>query len=31
VIIKEGNHSLTRFEWRETLYTKLEAFLTAND
>ena len=27
VIIKDGNHSLSRFEWRETLLTKLEAFL----
>jgi dipeptidyl aminopeptidase/acylaminoacyl peptidase len=31
VIIKDGNHSLARYEWRETLFTKLEAFLTAND
>ena len=22
VLIKDGNHSLTRYEWRETLYTK---------
>ncbi len=31
VLIKDGNHSLTRFEWRETLYTSLEAFLAANN
>jgi dipeptidyl aminopeptidase/acylaminoacyl peptidase len=31
VVIKDGNHSLTRYEWRETLYTKLEAFLAANN
>ena len=31
VIIKDGNHSLSRFEWRETLLTKLEAFLAANN
>jgi dipeptidyl aminopeptidase/acylaminoacyl peptidase len=31
VIIKDGNHSLTRYEWRETLLTKLEAFLAANN
>jgi dipeptidyl aminopeptidase/acylaminoacyl peptidase len=30
VVIKGGNHSLARFEWRETLLTKLEAFLAAN-
>lgn len=30
VVIKDGNHSLTRYEWRETLLTKLEAFLAAN-
>jgi dipeptidyl aminopeptidase/acylaminoacyl peptidase len=30
VIIKDGNHSLSRFEWRETLLTKLEAFLATN-
>jgi dipeptidyl aminopeptidase/acylaminoacyl peptidase len=30
VVIKDGNHSLTRYEWRETLYTRLEAFLAAN-
>ncbi|HET7810201.1 MAG TPA: S9 family peptidase [Steroidobacteraceae bacterium] len=30
VIIKNGNHSLTRAEWRETLLTKLETFLAAN-
>jgi dipeptidyl aminopeptidase/acylaminoacyl peptidase len=29
--IKEANHSLTRYEWRELLYTKLEAFLAANN
>ncbi|HLA73430.1 MAG TPA: S9 family peptidase [Steroidobacteraceae bacterium] len=31
VIIKDGNHSLSRYEWRETLLTKLEAFLAANN
>jgi dipeptidyl aminopeptidase/acylaminoacyl peptidase len=31
VVIKDGNHSLTRYEWRETLYTKLEKFLAANN
>jgi dipeptidyl aminopeptidase/acylaminoacyl peptidase len=31
VIIKDGNHSLSRFEWRQTLLTKLEAFLAANN
>jgi len=31
VIIKDGNHSLTRYEWRETLYTNLEKFLAANN
>lgn len=31
VIIKDGNHSLSRFEWRQTLLTKLETFLAAND
>jgi dipeptidyl aminopeptidase/acylaminoacyl peptidase len=31
VIIKDGNHSLSRFEWRTTLLTKLEAFLAANN
>lgn len=30
VIIKNGNHSLTRAEWRETLLSKLETFLAAN-
>jgi dipeptidyl aminopeptidase/acylaminoacyl peptidase len=30
VIVKDGNHSLARYEWRETLLTKLEAFLAAN-
>jgi dipeptidyl aminopeptidase/acylaminoacyl peptidase len=30
VIIKEGNHSLSRFEWRETLLTSLERFLAEN-
>ena len=29
-IIKDGNHSLSRYEWRKTLLTKLEAFLAAN-
>ncbi len=27
VIIKDGNHSLTRFEWRQTLLANLEGFL----
>jgi dipeptidyl aminopeptidase/acylaminoacyl peptidase len=31
VIIKDGNHALSRFEWRQTLLTKLEVFLAAND
>jgi dipeptidyl aminopeptidase/acylaminoacyl peptidase len=31
VIIKDGNHSLSRFEWRQTLLTKLEGFLAANN
>jgi dipeptidyl aminopeptidase/acylaminoacyl peptidase len=31
VVIKDGNHSLSRYEWRETLYTKLEKFLAANN
>jgi dipeptidyl aminopeptidase/acylaminoacyl peptidase len=31
VIIKDGNHSLSRFEWRQTLLTKLETFLAANN
>ena len=31
LIIKDGNHSLSRFEWRQTLLTKLEAFLAANN
>lgn len=31
VVIKEGNHSLSRYEWRETLLTRLEAFLAANN
>ena len=30
VIIKDGNHSLTRAEWRETLLSRLESFLAAN-
>lgn len=30
VVIKDGNHSLTRYEWRSTLLTKLEAFLAKN-
>jgi dipeptidyl aminopeptidase/acylaminoacyl peptidase len=29
--IAQANHSLTRYEWRELLYTKLEAFLAANN
>ncbi len=31
VVIHDGNHSLSRYEWRETLLTKLEAFLAANN
>ena len=31
VVIKEGNHALSRYEWRETLLTRLEAFLAANN
>jgi dipeptidyl aminopeptidase/acylaminoacyl peptidase len=31
VIIKDGNHALSRFEWRQTLLTKLEAFLAAHN
>jgi dipeptidyl aminopeptidase/acylaminoacyl peptidase len=31
VIVKDGNHSLSRFEWREILLTKLESFLAANN
>ena len=31
VVIKDGNHSLSRYEWRETLLAKLEAFLAANN
>jgi len=31
VLIKGGNHSLTRYEWREALYTNLEKFLAANN
>jgi dipeptidyl aminopeptidase/acylaminoacyl peptidase len=30
VVIKDGNHSLSRYEWRETLLTKIEAFLATN-
>ena len=30
VIVKDGNHSLSRFEWRRILLTKLESFLAAN-
>jgi len=30
MIIKDGDHSLSRFEWRQALFTKLEAFLAAN-
>jgi dipeptidyl aminopeptidase/acylaminoacyl peptidase len=30
VVIKDGGHSLTRFEQRESLFTKLEAFLAKN-
>jgi dipeptidyl aminopeptidase/acylaminoacyl peptidase len=31
VVIKDGNHSLSRYEWRHTLFSKLEAFLAANN
>jgi dipeptidyl aminopeptidase/acylaminoacyl peptidase len=27
IVIKDGNHSLSRFEWRSTLYKSLEDFL----
>src|SRR5262245_59959691 len=30
VVIKDGNHSLSRYEWRETLLTKLDGFLSKN-
>lgn len=30
MIIKDGDHSLSRFEWRQALYAKLEEFLKAN-
>jgi dipeptidyl aminopeptidase/acylaminoacyl peptidase len=30
VVIKDGNHALSRFEWREMLLTRLESFLAAN-
>jgi dipeptidyl aminopeptidase/acylaminoacyl peptidase len=30
VLIEDGNHSLSRFEWRTTLLTGLEAFLAKN-
>jgi dipeptidyl aminopeptidase/acylaminoacyl peptidase len=30
VVIEDGNHSLSRYEWRETLLTKIEAFLATN-
>jgi len=30
VVIKDGNHSLSRAEWRETLLSRLETFLAAN-
>ncbi len=30
VVIDEGTHALRRYEWRTTLFTKLEAFLAAN-
>jgi dipeptidyl aminopeptidase/acylaminoacyl peptidase len=30
VVIEDGNHSLARYEWREMLLTKLEAFLGKN-
>jgi dipeptidyl aminopeptidase/acylaminoacyl peptidase len=30
VVIEDGNHSLSRFEWRETLLTKIEGFLATN-
>lgn len=31
LMIKDGNHSLTRREWRESLLSRLEAFLAAHD
>jgi dipeptidyl aminopeptidase/acylaminoacyl peptidase len=30
VVIKDGNHSLSRYEWRTTLLTKIEGFLATN-
>jgi len=30
VLIEGGDHSLSRFEWRMTLLTNLEAFLAEN-
>jgi dipeptidyl aminopeptidase/acylaminoacyl peptidase len=30
VVIPDGNHSLSRYEWREKLLSKLEGFLAAN-
>lgn len=30
VLIKDGNHSLARFEWRQVLLTNLERFLAEN-
>jgi dipeptidyl aminopeptidase/acylaminoacyl peptidase len=29
VLIKDGDHSLSRAEWRQALYEKLETFLAA--
>jgi dipeptidyl aminopeptidase/acylaminoacyl peptidase len=31
LMIKDGNHSLTRREWREALLTRLESFLAAHN
>ena len=30
VLIKDGDHALSRYEWRMTLFAKLESFLAAN-
>jgi dipeptidyl aminopeptidase/acylaminoacyl peptidase len=30
VLIKDGNHSLSRYEWRETLLTRIEGFLATH-
>ena len=30
LLIDDGNHGLTRYEWRKALYEKLENFLAAH-